>query len=291
MAWFDEQEGLLVGADRFDGGSGLIWRTIDGGATWTAEPLAMGPIDAVAIVGDSAWLGISCAGAERCETGVWASADRGRSWEAVSIQPVIALAYEDGSRALAISRSLLGVGGPDSTLLSSEDGGHNWAAIGGVCPPSTGVPAAISFPNATNGWLACDEDLGAGNAVKAILATTDRGETWEVRASLPWPGKGRVVGHLGANGYLHGLAMRASGVGMNWQGRGITEKTIDGGRTWLPTPPGDFDIVLPSAGWLLDDENWLLYVWNGIEGQATLELSTDAGASWEVVSIIPQPES
>jgi photosystem II stability/assembly factor-like uncharacterized protein len=292
MAWFDPDEGLLVGADRSEGGNGLIWRTRDGGSSWTEEAVAFGPIDAVSIVGDSAWLGVSCPyDGEACKPGIWASADRGHSWESVSIQPVIAVAYADENHAWAVSKSVPGMGGPDSTLLSSEDGGRTWADANVRCPAWTGLPAAVSFPDATHGWLACNGIVGAGNAMKAILATTEGSDSWDVRASAPWPGKGPVVGRLGHNGYLHGLAMRASGVGMNWQGRGITEKTIDGGRTWLPTPPGDFDIVLPSAGWLLDDENWLLYLWDGIAAQPALELSTDAGASWEVVSIVPQPES
>jgi photosystem II stability/assembly factor-like uncharacterized protein len=292
MAWFDRNEGLLLGANSFENARGVLWRTTDGGRSWSKSALATGPVEAASIAGDSVWAAVPCSSGEPgCEPGIWRSTDRGTSWERVSSAPVIALSFGDPDHGWAITSSGAVAGGDESVLLSTSDGGRHWTQRATPCPPWTGAPAAITFPDATHGWLACDEDVGAGNALKAIVATSDGGESWQVRASSPWPGKGPVIGRLGGNGYLHGLAMRASGVGMNWQGRGITQKTMDGGVTWENIPPGEFDVTEASAGWMLDDRTWLMYLSNAADGMPAVEITTDAGATWTVVSVIPPPES
>ncbi|TAM58475.1 MAG: exo-alpha-sialidase [Chloroflexota bacterium] len=58
LAFFDARRGLMVGTDAADGaGRGLVWRTGDGGRTWT-RPVAVapGPLQSITVVGTSlAW--------------------------------------------------------------------------------------------------------------------------------------------------------------------------------------------------------------------------------------------
>jgi hypothetical protein len=67
---------------------------------------------------------------------------------------------------------------------------------------------------------------------------------------------------------------------MYWADRGVSERTADGGRTWTGMSATSFDVVIPAFGWAVDDQDWLLYVWNCDLGRNVLEESTDGGATW-----------
>ena len=280
MAWLDANIGLLTGWSGGDPTKGVAWRTTDAGATWTVVATPGGRQPAVTISGATAWLGGSCDSTNpACLTGVSVSEDQGVTWRAISTQPVIALAFGDRLHGWAVSPTPISSNDGEA-LLSSSDGGATWINRGSPCAAWTGTPSAVSFVSARIGWLACNSDVGAGNAIKAVLETQDGGATWEIRASSPWPGKGLVVGSLSGSGYLHGLAMTASGAGMNWQGRGTSERTTDAGRNWTGMSATSFDTVIAVAGWIVDAADWRLYVFNGDLGRDILETSTDAGLTW-----------
>jgi photosystem II stability/assembly factor-like uncharacterized protein len=277
MAWFDPQHGLLVGGSGPDGSVGTIWRTADGGRTWQSVTVAGGGLGVVTISGSSAWAGSACSLPAPCRNPLLRSDDGGATWARVAYQPVAAIAFADARRGWAIAFSQADVSDP--SILVSSDGGATWIPKPSPCPPGTGVPAAISFPAPDRGWLACNGTLGAGSATKAILQTTD-GERWDVLAASVWPHEGDPAGKIESSGYLAGLSMVASGTGMYWADRGISERTSDGGTIWTGMTATSFDVVIPAFGWAIDDQNWLLYVWNGDLGRFVLEESTDGGASW-----------
>ncbi|HEY5486060.1 MAG TPA: hypothetical protein VIK06_00300 [Candidatus Limnocylindrales bacterium] len=84
--------------------------------------------------------------------------------------------------------------------------------------------------------------------------------------------------------------MRPSGIGFYWADRGVTEKTVDGGRTWTEIPPASFDEVEVLSAWLLDDQNWLALVFGGsASAPQTLQATGDGGRTWRVISSIPLP--
>jgi photosystem II stability/assembly factor-like uncharacterized protein len=148
---------------------------------------------------------------------------------------------------------------------------------------------SVSFPDATNGWIACAGEGGAGTAAKAVIATTDGGSSWTVRAAVTIPGEPGTTGTIPFSDYMAGIAMRPNGTGMAWMGRGTTLRTTDGGRTWVAMPPGDFDLVIASAGSAPTDRDWALVLFDGNHGQEVLETTADAGRTWQLKSVISTP--
>ncbi len=277
MAWFDRRHGLFVGGSGPSGGMGTVWRTADGGHSWQSATLPGGALSVVTVSGAMAWAGSTCSLPAPCKNRLFRSDDGGVSWNRIAYQPVAALAFADKNHGWAIPMPEVNQSEP--SILESTDGGATWVPRRSPCPQATGVPVAVSFPAPSRGWLACNGTVGAGNATKAILRTTD-GEHWQVAAAAPWPDQGVVVGQISSSGYLSGLSMAASGTGMNWAGRGVSERTVDGGTTWAGMTATSFDVVIPASGWVINESDWLLYVWNGDAGRFILEESTDGGGSW-----------
>jgi photosystem II stability/assembly factor-like uncharacterized protein len=286
MAWFDRRHGLFVGGSGPNGDAGTVWRTADGGHSWQSVTLPGGALGGVTISGMTAWAGSTCGLPAPCKNGLFRSDDGGVTWTRITYQPVAALAFADTNHGWAIP--MAEANQSDPSILESTDGGATWLPKPSPCPQGTGVPVAVSFPAPNRGWLACNGTVGAGNATKAILRTTD-GQHWEVVAAAPWPDQGEVVGQIASSGYLIGLSMGASGTGMYWADRGVSERTVDGGTTWAGMTATSFDVVIPASGWAIDESDWLLYVWNGDAGRFILEESTDGGTTWGEASDFVAP--
>jgi photosystem II stability/assembly factor-like uncharacterized protein len=286
LAFFDAHRGLMVGTDAADGaGRGIVWRTGDGGRTWT-RPVAVAPrpLQSITVVGTSlAWALQACPGAEpSCpsET-VWASTDAGRTWRRAASVSAYALSFADPRQGWAV------VGGPrvdqDSPgLFHTVDGGQSWRAASDPCRPSFGWAAAVSFADEEHGWIGCLGMSGAGETPKGIVATADGGRTWSLR-SATFPGR-PDVGSITISDDLAGLAMRPDGAGLAWGDRGLTMRTADGGRTWRSMPPGEWDVVDAGSGWATSDTAWMLLLWDGERGRQVVEATTNAGRSWVVMS-------
>jgi hypothetical protein len=285
MAWFDRDHGLFAGSSGPNGDVGTVWRTSNGGRSWQSVTLPGGGLTVVTVGGTSAWAGSTCSLPGPCKNRLFRSEDGGRTWTQVATQPVSALAFTDARHGWAIAFGEVNVSDP--SILETTDGGATWVPKPAPCPAGTGVPVALSFPSPERGWLACNGTVGAGSATKAILRTTDGGH-WRVMAAAPWPDEGEPVGRIASSGYLSGISMVANGTGMYWADRGISERTADGGTVWTGMTATSFDVVIPSAGWAIDENDWLMYVWNGDLGRLVLEESTDGGATWsEAPGFVP----
>jgi photosystem II stability/assembly factor-like uncharacterized protein len=284
MAWLDEQTALFAGAA---GDTGVLWRTTDHGKTWTPTPVGFGGVDDIAVVGSDIWLARACPLDPEgpCTNGVEHSSDAGRTWAQLSAQPFLSVSFGDRSHGWGVAPAPLG--GTTPAVFRTADAGGTWTPIQSLCG-FTGEPVAVSFPTPTRGWLACDSDLGAGSAVKGIWETTDGGAHWVVRSSAVFPGEGQSVGSIGGGGYLHDLRMTAGGRGLTWFGRGGAARTLDGGVDWTGTSDIDVDVIIPFAGWVLDETHWFLLITDADVGGATiLEETTNAGKTWARVLTLP----
>jgi photosystem II stability/assembly factor-like uncharacterized protein len=295
IGFWDAQHGLMVGTLNSGDGTGAIWRTSDGGATWNKTLHPTSPFSYVAVVGPRyAWAGIVCGEVEvPCSPSLMASTDGGDTWQRVSSEAFVSISFADAQNGWAVAPggpSATGpVGGASGSVLSSQDGGMSWATQGNPCPTGGMWPVSVSFPDSLHGWIACAGEGGAGTAAKAVVGTTDGGRTWSVRAAVTLPAEPGTTGTIPFSDYLAGIAMRANGKGMAWMGRGTTLRTTDGGRTWLAMPPGDFDVVIASAGAAPTDRDWALLVFDGNRGQQLLETTANTGATWQVRSVISTP--
>ena len=288
LAFFDAETGLLVGSTAT--GSGAVWRTSDGGRTWSAPiTLPSAPPTSVAVWGtQDAWVGTDCGGTatSTCEPGVLASSDGGRTWLRTSSTAVTSLSFGDATHGWATMPGGPAVGGAAGGLLASDDGGRTWSSHGNPCP-ADGWPAGVSFPSAQDGSIGCTGMSGGGTAAKWVLGTTDGGATWTVRAGVPEPGSGPSVGSIDFGDTLAGLVIRPDGVGMWWGVRGETERTADGGRTWAAGLPGEFAVDIPASISVPTDADWFALLWDGNIGEQVVQASYDGGRTWTTVSPSP----
>lgn len=292
IAFFSAQEGLLVGGTEGQGGftaagQGLVWRTEDGGAHWTRENVATGPLRAVAAVETSlAWASSACVSGDPrgCRPELLASRDGGVTWQAVSDRLFVALDFVDATQGWALE------GDYRPALEVTGDGGRTWTpAPAQPCPTYPPLAAdGVSFTDRLHGWVSCTGLGEAGNSDKAVVATSDGGHHWHVLAAA-YPVQGYPapnVGSIPELDALWGIAMRANGTGLVWMpigGADGTWRTADGGRTWtdlqMGANPGDFGAL---AGWLVNDRTWFLLLDATPPGEQIVR-STDAGRSWQPV--------
>jgi len=50
--------------------------------------------------------------------------------------------------------------------------------------------------------------------------------------------------------------------------------------------PGEFDVVLPTAGAVLTDSEWFLVVLDGNRGEQLLEVTHNGGQTWQTAAIL-----
>ena len=193
MSFANDQIGWAVGE------SGTIQRTIDGGATWTAQdaPTRKLLYDVAAIDDNHAWV-VGAGGT------ILRTVDGGRNWDEQSsgvIQALRAVHFVGPQRGWAV--------GAKGTIISTANGGARWGRQTSgvelnlndvVFPKAKGGPGEGQREGQKEGWIAGDRGL--------LLHTTDGGATWEdvelsARANLSRlffvaPDCGWVVGTSGA---------------------------------------------------------------------------------------------
>jgi hypothetical protein len=284
MAWLDAQTALVAG--QF-GSIGTLWRSTDHGQTWVPTVVGSGSIVDFAVLDVDVWASLVCPAdaSGGCSSAVLQSGDGGRTWASISDVAVDSLSFESPLDGWGVTPGPSN--GEPKPLLRTADGGRTWQVVDVPCG-STGQPVAVSFVAPGHGWLACDEDLGAGSAMKGIFETTDDGATWVVRASVVFPGEGPDLGSISSGGYLRGIRMTAGGRGLAWFGRGGVAQTLDHGATWTGTSDADPDVIIPFGAWVLDETDWFVLVTDAdADGATFLEETTDAGVAWTRVLRFP----
>ncbi len=135
--------------------SGALFRSLDGGSTWSSSTLGSGPLRGVAArgftivaVGDSGH--------------IWRSTDNGGTWSLQTAPGAPSL-----RRVESASNDSLFAVGAGGTVLLSIDGGATWSAQAS----GTGVQLnAVRFRDARNGWIA--------GASGFLANTADGGANW-----------------------------------------------------------------------------------------------------------------
>ena len=222
LGFLDERNGFLgnVGAGYHPSATDThpLYRTRDGGATWT-------PVEAPGIGIVQGICGI----------------------DVLHRQQI----FQGELRPATVIHAAGRVGGP-ATMLRSLDGGETWRVID--LRPHAGMILDVKFFDAQNGLVcaATSDDLEKANAL--ILRTEDGGETW-TRAyqsarlfencwKMNFPS--RQVGYATVQNYQDGMTKR------------IVAKTTDGGATWRELALVDDAKVREfGVGFLTDDVGWV----------------------------------
>jgi cyanophycinase len=261
---------------------GKIFRTLDGGATWSVDSVAgAARLDFRGIKAFDAntAVAVSAGPAEQGQAKIYRTEDGAKTWSLTwsdTTKGVFldGVAFWDAQHGFTFSDPVDG----RFVILTTADGGRSWTRVSPSAIPAT-LPNEAAFAasntqltvqGASNAWIAT-----GGGAEARVFRTTDRGRTWSV-ASTGMPG--------GASSGLFGIAfqdaMNGLVVGGDYRNeRGVTSfamRTSDGGATWKATgvrrPDGTTSGVVYVPG-----SNPALFV---AVGQTGVAYSRDFGASW-----------
>ena len=254
-----------------------IWRSGDGGETWTRVRQGLYTESAVrALAVHPREPQVIYAGAE---SGIYRSEDRGASWKRLdspmNTWPIWALAIDP------VDPDILFAGTRPSALFRSQDGGVTWkkldVALAEECPN-------VTIPRVTA--IAIDpldhQRVWAGIEVDGVRRSLDGGETWEtITSGIPDPD-------------IHNVAISA---GPGKKVLVITPRevfaTLDDGMTWEPLGIGK-QLSLPYCRGVAvkPDAPQVIFMGNGdsaFGGQGAIHRSTDAGRTWEPLPLPTVP--
>jgi photosystem II stability/assembly factor-like uncharacterized protein len=211
------------------GANGVVLKSIDAGANWTATSPAGVTLTAASFVNDNdGW--VAGAGGLLMHT-----INGGSSWlqsspTVVNLNDVM---FVDASRGWAVGNS--------GTVLRTTNGGTNWI----TSTPTPSALNAVYFINANTGWA-------VGNGV--ALRTTNGGVNWTVSAP--------TAAILEDVFFINATTGWAVGSG------GTVLKTTNGGASWTATKPttrplNAVTFVSASVGWAVGGSGTVLKSANG----------------------------
>jgi len=259
---------VYLGAD-----GGGVWKTTDGGQTWTPLTGNQPSLQIGALALDPSNPDIVYAGTSvsnylfgNLGAGILRSSDGGATWTQLpgplptgpGFQAVIwslAVSPSDGNILLAVDSSATG-----AAVYRSSDGGNTWNQ---VIAPNTAFAGQVLF-DPSNGNIAY-ATLGG------VYKSTDGGNTWTVAN-----GTGSNVLPAG-NSYALGIAPSSPETlyaGTDQSSAANMFKTVDGGQNWTP---------LPFPWW-----SWMVRVHPAnpnvvVSGSYGLFESMDGGSTWNLV--------
>ncbi len=276
------------------GAGGGVFKTTDGGATWSAvfdaEPVS--PIGAIAISprdDRDVWVGTGESNPRNdaeSGDGIYHSIDGGRSWQHLGLErsahiSSISLDPHD-RRILAVGvLGRISVDDPNRGVYVTSDGGAHWMKTLYVGPAS-GVSSLVRVPDRPSTLFAgvwqvrrTPWRLDSGGPLGGIYRSDDNGATWHKLRSdgLPSGFTGRIGLAAGTHGRIY--AVIQSRTGELW-------RSDDGGATWKKMPHSSYLGARPFyfTSVFVDpaNPNRLINV------ALILSMSTDGGRSFHAIS-------
>jgi photosystem II stability/assembly factor-like uncharacterized protein len=283
VAFWDGERGIVgLSRQRADGSlSGRLLATGDGGRTWRTSPSTPDGVVQVALAASmDAWALTGCGPNTGCEARLYRSTDGGESWTSAPTD-LSWISFLDALDGWGVAGSAPSTDPGLPALRQTHDGGATWATMPTPCAGSTVGPLrTLSARSATAGLAVCALTAGAGGELDAVLATTDGGAHWTVRASTGDASGSKPVGRLQSGGYITGIVDAVDGTAWISGGRMVPLATRDGGTTWRPLALGDGAANLVYAAWPLDSSRGFAVMWAPDRRATLLEATTDGGRAW-----------
>jgi photosystem II stability/assembly factor-like uncharacterized protein len=264
----------------YGNGAGKLYRTLDGGESWTKVWERPGTfIRALGFV-DRRRGFLGNIGTDYFPTGtdprpLYRTADGGATWTPVEAEGIGAVRGICGIDVLAGGRVIHAAGrvsGP-AAMLRSTDGGESWrlSDLSAVA----GMILDVKFFDPRHGFLCAATASDTAQANALILRTSDGGRNWEpvYRSSRRFENVWKMhfptrrTGYATVQNYEPGTSRR------------VIVKTEDGGATWRELPLVD-DARVREFGIGFVDERW------GWAGTSTSGFETrDGGQSWAPIEM------
>ena len=287
------------------GADGGVWRTTDGGASWTPltdfmPTTSMGALAIDPINENNIYAGTGEANyANHCRygLGIFKSTDGGDTWVQLAEEtfagrtfsrlvvnpdnPQVlygAVAAAGGFPALAAAKLHPGRYGPMG-IFRSEDGGTTWTQLLNGLPNDAASDVAIDPSDPTTVYAAIGNVFGAAH--NGIYKSVDGGASWtKLEGGLPTTSVGRITIAVAPSMpqrlyTLYNYPADSSGGGAYTRG---ALRSDDGGASWTELDPGS---IQSSYGWYLSvvtvqPTNPDVVFMGGLD----LYRSDNAGASW-----------
>lgn len=251
-------------------GSGAVFKTLNGGVTWTAANAGINRFVFALEHSQTAPNRLYAHGTRK----LFFSNNGALTWQDRT-PPASLLAASDSIASMAVSAVFPGriyIGISNGSILRSDDAGNTWLTTSPVPSPVDFFPAKlVTDPVLADGLLLATEDNTGFGGDNRLFRSNDAGLTWidiPCPVDCPWQGYAlRDIEYTNSAGKLWAI---------NFQG---VHRSVDGGNSW--TSIGTFPI---AGGTDLEvhptDPNQLY-----IAGRLGLAYSIDDGASWtEVVA-------
>ena len=266
VTFIDRRHGWVVGTH------GQVFRTTDGGATWTMANQSQIFFRAVAFVSEKVgWAGnLNFTNTPTPRSSLYETRDGGTTWGNISAR--ITGPDPAGICGMFVlnATTVFGVGrwsGPP-IFIRTRDGGQTWRSVS-LEQFATGL-IDVHFFDAMHG-IAVGGD-GVGRTVEqqfasrtVILATDDGGDTWRVVHRGTTAGKWawkisfptRQIGYVSTQGPTQD---------------GAVLKTTDGGQTWQQLRVGD-GLAFSGIGFATSELGW-------VASDALVHETRDGGLTW-----------
>jgi len=197
--------GYLWGGPPTPAGAVPVWRTTNGGRTWSRAAIgpvvsdvsAIGP-DVWAVVGDCA---LTTTTSPPCPVTVDVSLDGGATWAPSAGSPAVVedpelsvgdqdleLARMSQAHAYVLAFGPLPAGGrPLGRLVYTADAGRTWVGRADPCPAAFGAGQQLAGSGTLDLWLVCGAEANAGSQAKELYRSEDGGRTWSLASAADAP--------------------------------------------------------------------------------------------------------
>ncbi len=245
---------------------GSLFRSTDGGLTWSEVPALSGlsVYDAeFTPTGDAYIATIS---------GVWKSTDGGSGWTPLNLgigvnQQVFDVEIDPNNASVIWAGVADALGGQSANVLKSTNGGLTWSDVSGSIGAMSANSIAVNPLNSDNVVVAFGGGFGGGG----VWVTDNGGVTWANRSSgLPGNPMNAVV-HDGATIYVGG------GQAFGGQFAGLYAST-NNGVTWTPLHDASWPQRIVRGVSLDPTDSGTIYV----SSEPGIHKSTDGGQTWSV---------